>query len=347
MKIQTCLHSSRNNIHQISTLGFCMASQSSKNPAVIQKDCSKIPPFMRPMKASRNCRKVHPWLVMEPNTWLFCVSHVFPCDVLAYVFSCLLHFFPCLHVCFSSVFPYFFPCFPPETSSGSHVTFNGFPPAPGLSHRQVSSAIRNGIRRLGIRKIPMGLVIPGFHEIAYGCGRLLWIILFDCIQTWELLTVGSKKNPWQIQVNKAKSGWRWFFSRESRDMKSKACGYIQQKDSIQKIKKCINPNNSTDTKFEVSSTSRSHMTKISKRTKKYSYIIIDLFSNISHRFPRFLFLVTIFSLHIVFPLSNPTDPRLPWPDQGYLARTQRNPVGIKTLRGQLCEGWRWILLDGK
>ena len=87
MKIQTCRHCCRKDIHQISTLGVCMAAQSSKNPPVIHKDCSKNPHFMgqqhptswvRPMKASRNYRKVHPWLVTwKPTLGCFVFSMFF------------------------------------------------------------------------------------------------------------------------------------------------------------------------------------------------------------------------------------------------------------------------------
>ena len=141
MKIQTCLHSYRKNINQISTLGFCIASRSDNKSSSISKMTA---PKSQPLwvntiqhrgfvqwKHLGNYRKVHPWINMELNNY-GCFLASLPC----FSMWCFFHFismsFESLIMCYFSrcgVFHVFFQVFPPtETSSGSHVTFNGFLP---------------------------------------------------------------------------------------------------------------------------------------------------------------------------------------------------------------------------
>lgn len=166
------------------------------SPIKSPPDRSKILPLMGqhhptswvpPMKASRNYRKVHPWLLTWNPTIMvdFCFS-CFSMWCFSTLFPCLLNLWSCvifLHVVFSMVFPLKHLQVPMSLITVfCHFSSRWFP-APGLSHRQVSSAIRNGIRRLFFG--------GDVHEIAYGYLDGCYGFLFEnCIQK-----ITISKNP--------------------------------------------------------------------------------------------------------------------------------------------------------
>lgn len=139
MKIQTCLHSYRKNINQISTLGFCIASQSDKKSSSISKWPLQNPspygsiPSNIVGSSNESISELPQGTPLNKHgtqqLWLF---SGFPSMFFHVMF---FHFismsFESLIMCYFSrcgVFHGFFQVFPPETSSGSHVTFNGFLP---------------------------------------------------------------------------------------------------------------------------------------------------------------------------------------------------------------------------
>ena len=132
------------------------------------------------MKASRNYRKVHPWLLTWNPTIMvdFCFS-CFSMWCFSTLFPCLLNLWSCvifLHVVFSMVFPLKHLQVPMSLLTAfCHFSSRWFP-APGLSHRQVSSAIRNGIRRLFFGAISTKLRMD------------IWMVAMD-----SYLKIASKK----------------------------------------------------------------------------------------------------------------------------------------------------------
>lgn len=197
MKIQTCLHSYRKNINQISTLGFCIASQSDKKSSSISKWPLQNPspygsiPSNIVGSSNESISELPQGTPLNKHgtqqLWLFSgfpsmffhvmffhfISMSFESLIMCYFSRCgVFHGFPLKHLQVPMSL----------LTAFCHFSSRWFP-APGLSHRQVSSAIRNGIRRLFFG--------GDVHEIAYGYLDGCYGFLFEnCIQK-----ITISKNP--------------------------------------------------------------------------------------------------------------------------------------------------------